>query len=111
MTLLNADNEAADTELLLHANDAAKDGGRVVIQSPDTDVFVLCISHCEDIGCQELWFRIGVKDRLRYIPVHRIAASLGILLCKVLPAFHALSGCDSTSSLSGIGKKGPGKYY
>ena len=31
--------------------------------------------------------------------------SLGQCLCKCLPSFHALTGCDSTSALSGIGKK------
>ena len=26
-------------------------------------------------------------------------------MCNALPAFHALTGCDSNSSLAGIGKK------
>ena len=26
-------------------------------------------------------------------------------MCKALPAFHSLTGCDSTSSHSGVGKK------
>ena len=26
-------------------------------------------------------------------------------MCRALPAFHAITGCDSTSSLAGIGKK------
>ena len=102
---LHADHEEADTRLLLHAQHAAKDGARVVIQSPDTDVLVLSVSHCEEIGCQELWFRTGVKERIRYIPVHKIAARLGRPMCKAIPAFHALIGCDTTRSLSGIGKK------
>ena len=102
---LHADHKEADTRLLLHAQHAAKDGARVVIQSPDTDVLVLSVSHCEEIGCQELWFRSGVKERIRYIPVHKIAARLGRPMCKAIPAFHSLTGCDTTSSLSGIGKK------
>ena len=75
-----------------------------MIQSPDTDVAVLSITQFEDLQCQELWFRTGVKDRLRFIPIHRLHSSLGPPLCKALPAFHALTGCDSTSALQGIGK-------
>ena len=102
---LNADHEEADTRMLLHAEHASQDGQRIVIQSPDTDVLILCVSHYDDIGCEELWFRTGVKDRLRYIPAHKISLLLGPRMCKVLPAFHAVTGCDSTSALSGIGKK------
>ena len=91
--------------MLLHAKHASRDAQRVVIQSPDTDVLLLCVAHNEEIECDELWFCTGVKDRLRYIPAHKIAAGVGPLMCKVLPAFHALTGCDSTSALSRVGKK------
>ena len=78
---------------------------RDIVQSPDTYVFILCTSLFQDIGCEELWFRTGVRDRLRYIPVHDVFRTLGEKLCKALPGFHAVTGCDSTTSLSGIGKK------
>lgn len=85
---------------------AASDGGWVVIQFPDMDVFKLWTAHCEDSCCHELLFWSGVKNCLRYIPVHRTAANISNQLCKVLPAFHTLRKWDSTSSLSGVGKKG-----
>ena len=31
--------------------------------------------------------------------------ALGEKMCSSLPGFHAITGCDSTSSLAGIGKK------
>lgn len=34
-----------------------------------------------------------------------IAQNLGTTVCAALPAYHALTGCDTTSSLSGVGKK------
>jgi len=101
---LNADHEEADTRMMLHAKHAALESERIVVQSPDTDVLLLCVSHYDGIGCSELWFRTGTRDRLRYIPAHMIANKLGPSMCKALPAFHALTGCDSTSSLAGIGK-------
>ena len=57
----------------------------------------------------EMWFQTGsvtsVKDGRRFIPVHDLCKSLGPIVCKILPAAHALTGCDTTSSLFGIGKK------
>ena len=63
------------------------------------------MSHYREIGCQQLWFKIGVKDRLRFIPVHDVSTNLGPEICSALPAFHALTGCDSTSAFLRIGKK------
>ena len=75
---LKSDHEKADTRFLLHAKNAVQDGVRIIIQSPDTDVVVLCTSLFQEIGCEELWFRTGVKDELRYIPVHDVSLSIGL---------------------------------
>ena len=80
--------------MLLHAKHASPDAQRIVIQSPDTDVLLLCVPHFEDIRCSELWFRTGIKDHLRFIPAHKISQE-----------FHAITGCESTSALSSLGKK------
>ena len=52
------------------------------------------------MSCKQLWFRTGVEDKLRFIPIHSLVESLAFL-----PCFHALTGCDSTSGIYGIGKK------
>ena len=75
------------------------------IQSPYTNVAALSIAHFKELCCQELWFRSDVKDKQRFVPVHALQHSLGQLLCKCLPSFDALTGCDSTSAFSGIGRK------
>lgn len=41
----------------------------------------------------------------RYIPVHTIVENLGNDKSKALSLFHSLSGCDTTSSTLGRGKK------
>ena len=74
------------------------------MQSPDTDVAVLCVYAYNLIHAQQLWFRTGVKDKVRFLPVHRLAEKLGKDLCSLLPSFHVLTGCDSTSALYQIGK-------
>ena len=38
--------------------------------------------------------------------MHKAVEKVGQDVCNLLPAMHALTGCDSTSNLNGIGKKG-----
>ena len=41
-----------------------------------------------------------------FIPVHSICSILNpVFVCNILPAAHAITRCDSTSSLFGIGKR------
>ena len=93
--------------LLLHAKYSADTHPecRIRLQIPDTDVLALSVNHFSDVNCAEVWFRTGVKDRLRYVPVHEVSQELGEKMCRALPAFHAITGCDSISALAGIGKK------
>ena len=102
---MESDHEEADTRLLLHAHHVSTNYPQVIVQSPDTDVAVICVHKYSVMSCQKLWFLTGVKNRRRYIPIHDIVSAIGPDICKVLPALHALTGCDSTSTLRGIGKK------
>jgi hypothetical protein len=56
-----------------------------------------------------MWFLIGkitnAKDNRRYIPVHELSRSLSPTACQILHVAHALTGCDTTSSLFRIGKQ------
>ena len=47
----------------------------------------------------------------RSSPILLLRQKLGKKLCKGLPAFHALTGCDTTSAIAGVGKKKPGRFY
>ena len=100
---LSCNHEEADTRLILHASDAKQISERIVIWSPDTDVGVLGIHHYKNIK-RELWLRTGVKDKSRFVPLHEIAINLGTKHCDILPVCHALSGCDTTSAFSRLGK-------
>ena len=59
-------HKEADFRLLLHAKYATQSSSRIIIQSPDTDVLVLCASHFGAIAWDELWFTTGVRDYLSY---------------------------------------------
>ncbi len=100
---LNVSLEEADVRLIIHINDAAKDGmKRVVVVSNDTDVLVLCLhfwNEFEEVGLEELWMRGGAGNTTRFIPIHILAGNLGQVRCKSLIAMHLLTGCDTTSKL------------
>ena len=53
----------------------------------------------------QLWFQTvlitNTKDCRRYIPVQVLCKSLSSVVCEMLPADHALTGCDTTSSFFG----------
>ena len=92
--------------MLLHAVhdneslNAAGVRGKIVIKTPDTDVLISAVHLFRQIeSVKELWIETGVVSRTtdlcRFIPVHDI--------CKILPAIHALTGCNLTSSFFAIG--------
>ena len=100
--------EEADSRIFLHVAAAASCGHRhVIVRTTDSDVVVLAVSAYVSLGekIDELWVAFGMQRRYRYIPVHNIVAELGQAKSAALPAFHALTGCDTTSSFFGKGKK------
>ena len=70
----------------------------------DPDVFVLSAARFASITPKGLWFRAGIKDHICFVLVHDVCQELGDRVLAALPAFHALTGCDSNSSISRIGK-------
>ena len=83
---------------------------RIIIKSPDTDVLLLCIHFFPSMSnTKELCFKAETvtrtKDGRRYLSVHDVCHIQGPLVCKLFPAVHALTGCDTTSSFFRIGKK------
>ena len=104
---LASTHEEADARMILHAMDADSkctgDGGRIVIKTPDTDIVVLAVYYFPKMKhVSEVWIETGrvtkTADQRRFSPVRNISKSLGSLFCLVLPAIHALTGCDSTSA-------------
>jgi hypothetical protein len=81
--------------------------------------FIIIICDRIKINCHHMFIRnpmmcvkwdqmgnvISVKDGRRFLPIHELCSSLSEITCRVLPVAHALSGCDTTSSFFGIGKK------
>ena len=45
------------------------------------------------------------KRQALFVPIHALVEKLGSVMCNLLPAFHSLTGCDTTSEPYLIGKK------
>ncbi|CAC5392772.1 unnamed protein product [Mytilus coruscus] len=84
--------------------------GRIIVKCSDTEVLVLCVHYFKVlVSTEQMWFLTGSTDSLRdcrrYIPIHELSKSLSPLVANILPAVHALTGCDTTSAIFGFGKK------
>ena len=78
---------------------------RVVIHAVDTDVVVLGISAVARRDALKLFIAFGTQKNFRYISVNKLAIFLGNEKLKVLPIFHAFTGCDTVSFFAGRGNK------
>ena len=100
VTHLQSSQEEAETKMLLHALHAtADDASEIQIRSPDTDVFVLSLRRYPDL-CGNTSFVTGKGSNHRVIKLRPTVQGK----TAALPAFHAISGADNTSSFSGKGK-------
>ena len=65
-----------------------------IIRATDTDVLIL-ISYAYS-GCKALhdWM---MKIDHRYVSVDKLTTHFGEEVCEVLPAYHSITGCDTTS--------------
>ncbi len=97
-------HEEADTRIFTHVKHISTCGyNSAIIRTVDSDIVVLAVSLFDDLGLETLWIAFNTGIHFSYIPVHEIAACLGIK-CKGLPFFHALTGCDTTSAFQFKGK-------
>ena len=72
------------------------------IKSKDTDVFICLIDHFSrwiHFGMQELWVLKGQGTSKGPVPVHDLLDKMDSSVIDILPAVHALSGCDTTSKV------------
>ncbi|KAL8561352.1 hypothetical protein ACOMHN_040430 [Nucella lapillus] len=102
---LEARHEEADTRIILHCVNSQ--AASIVVSARDTDVLVLLLAHFHRMPCQKVWMKTGTAKQRKYLPVHTIVEHLRLHqdALEALPAFHALTGSDTTSYLAGHTKK------
>ena len=102
--LLKCDHEEADDRILFHVSHAIKVDRyqKIVIASPDTDVFISAHHHFSRwifFGLVELWVLSGKSDSRLAAPLHDIVETMHSNVVDILPAVHSLTGCDTTSKV------------
>jgi hypothetical protein len=102
---LEARHEEADTRIILHCVNSQ--AASIVVSARDTDVLVLLLAHFHRMPCQKVWMKTGTAKQRKYLPIHTIVEHLRLHqdALEALPAFHALTGSDTTSYLAGHTKK------
>ena len=104
--LMPCNTKEADERMFVHVRNAAEDCSRILVKTVDSDVVVIALSTFHRIpSLQELWIAFGVGKHLKFLPIHEIANSLGPQASTAYLFFHSFSGCDTTSTLHGKGKK------
>lgn len=96
--------EEADTLMILHAVEAAREGSTVHIYSQDTDVLLLALRHVPLLG-EKAALLMGTSYRRRLVLLKPIYDSLGEEKARALCKRHALTGCDTTGYIRGKSKK------
>ena len=107
---LRSNQEETDTRIIMHTVESARKGAEtIVVSSPDTDVLILLLHHRIQIGADRIFFLTGRTGKhaslTRYIPVHGIHSQLTSPQRQLLLPVYCLTGCDTTSSFFGHGKK------
>ena len=109
---LKGHHEEADTRMILHCAENHL-ASSIVVAARDTDVLVLLLAHFNKIPCGKIWLKAGTATKRKYIPIHTIVEQLPFdeTTIETITAFHALTGCDTTSYLSSHGKKSCWKVF
>ena len=100
-----AKHEEVDTRMIYHFGQLPS-GTNVVVRTVNTHVVVIALGCFHQLQDKKIWVESGVqsKNNLTYISINQVSDQLGEPLCKALPFYHALTGCDNTSSFNRKGK-------
>ena len=103
-------HEEADTRIIVDVLDTARNGcKKIIVRTVDTDVLVILIGQFHHIkerhSIIELSIAFGVGKDYTMYSINEICRKFERDACKVLPVFHAFTGCDTTSSFHGKGKR------
>ena len=84
-----SNHEEADTRMICHAKDASLTHSKVIIKSPDTDVFFIALNAAVDVNAQ-IYFETGVQTKRRIISLDKVKEDFSPQWCYALLGFHGL---------------------
>ena len=101
---LKCDHEEADGRFMFHINHGitVDHYQQIILASADTDIFICSLYHFlrwMHFDLHELWMLCAQGAHSRAVPIHTIATSMDSDVIDIMPAVHALTGCDTTSNV------------
>ncbi|GFO26042.1 hypothetical protein PoB_005254700 [Plakobranchus ocellatus] len=98
-------HEEADSRIILHCMYVSQQPTteRVIVRSPDSDVFLLLLSFSDATG-KPLIFDTSRENNRRQLNRNDLAATVSKQLRDAIIGLHAFTGCDLTSCFAGKGK-------
>ena len=105
---LFSSQEEADTRIILHCSYISnqEDIKRIIIKSPDTDVFLLLLLFADKIN-KIMIFDTATRNNGRQIDMSILASSMSSSLREAILGLHASTVSDTTSCFAGKGKVRP----
>ena len=104
--IMPCNQEEADTRLVFYVFDGCNNSHKkLTIVGSDTDIAVVAFYHFYDLDVNELWVVYGVGQHKRQLPIHEYAKSFGEEICRALPFWYTITGCDTVSAFSDRDKK------
>ena len=91
-----------DTRIALHARRSIKP---IIITATDTDALVLLTRAYRQ--CNNAKQRLTKINAGTFIDIKTFCDFFGNGICQILPEFHSITGCDTTSYSFGVGKISP----
>ena len=74
---------------------------KVTIVTVDKDVTVIALYHFLSLKLEELLVELGVGQHHIWLPKHKYATVLKEEVCRALPFWFTVTGCDKVSMLAG----------
>ena len=102
LNIFKCNHEEADTRMIFHASLSINN---VVIVTNDTDVLVLMVNSFEKL--QPVSESQMKFEFYSYANIRSICDKLGSSVCRFLPHFYSITGCDTTSYFYNVGKRNP----
>ena len=69
----------------------------------------MCLAFHDKIG-SPLFHKCGTETRTRVVDIRKVAATVGIDVCRAVIGIHAYTACDTTSAFAGMGKASALKF-
>lgn len=103
-----SEHEEADTKIVYHVCNIDAQAN-FVIRCSDTDIAAIMLGNIHHLknGDSHVWILTGTGNKQRYVDLNTICKQFGPSLCRSLPAFHAITGCDFNPAFSKKGKQRP----